>query len=56
MACRRIEAQRNHEDEISLKENLANKTIVNLLKTKIDVLQSELHKVHVEYKKKVGKT
>ena len=48
----RIEAQRNHEDEISLKGNLANKTIVNLLKAKIDVLQSELNKVHVEYKKK----
>ncbi|CAK9796668.1 hypothetical protein ANTPLA_LOCUS921 [Anthophora plagiata] len=48
----KVESQKDDGDEIFKQRNLANKTVVNLFKAKVDILQNELHAMQVEYKKK----
>ncbi|XP_031833094.1 testis-expressed protein 9 isoform X2 [Nomia melanderi] len=48
----KVEPQKDHANEACKKENLAHLTIVNLFKSKIDVLQKELQTLHTEYRKK----
>ncbi|KZC11850.1 PREDICTED: uncharacterized protein LOC107189888 [Dufourea novaeangliae] len=48
----KIEAQKDHKGEVWKKGNLANATIVNLFKSKIDILQKELQTLQCEYRKK----
>ncbi|XP_043262371.1 polyamine-modulated factor 1-binding protein 1 [Colletes gigas] len=48
----KVEAQQDFVDDASKKGNLANKTIINLLKAKIDMLQTELQTLQIEYRKK----
>ncbi|XP_054008040.1 uncharacterized protein LOC128892029 [Hylaeus anthracinus] len=48
----KIEIQKDYGDEISKKGNLANKTMINLFKGKIDILQTELQTLQAEYRKK----
>ncbi|KOC68753.1 Testis-expressed sequence 9 protein [Habropoda laboriosa] len=47
-----VESQKSDEDDIFKQRNLANKTVVNLFKVKVDILQNELHAMQMEYKKK----
>lgn len=51
----KVDAQKNLQNEGSKRRSLANETIINLFKTKIDVLLKELQTVRAEYKKKVNK-
>ncbi|KAK1129749.1 hypothetical protein K0M31_019463 [Melipona bicolor] len=46
----KVEPQK-HEDEASKQKNLANQTVFNLLKGKVDILHNELQTMRVEYKK-----
>ncbi|XP_076234928.1 uncharacterized protein LOC143179521 [Calliopsis andreniformis] len=46
------EVQKNPEDEVPKKGNLAHKAIVDLFKAKIDLLQNELQVLSDEYRKK----
>ncbi|XP_034180045.2 testis-expressed protein 9 [Osmia lignaria lignaria] len=48
----KVEAQEEIVNEASKKRNLANKTVINLFKSKIDILQNELQTIQTEYKKK----
>ncbi|XP_043599024.1 dynactin, 150 kDa isoform isoform X1 [Bombus pyrosoma] len=47
----KIESQKDNEDEISKQKNLANKTVLNFLKAKVDILQDELQTMRIEYRK-----
>lgn len=49
---RKVDAQKEIVNEASTKRSLANKTVVNLFKSKIDILQNELQTIQTEYKKK----
>ncbi|XP_076293411.1 testis-expressed protein 9 [Lasioglossum baleicum] len=48
----KTDAQKDHVNEAHKRGNLAHETIVNLFKSKIDILQKELQTLHVEYRKK----
>ncbi|XP_076641434.1 uncharacterized protein LOC143352646 [Halictus rubicundus] len=48
----KTDAQKDHVDKAYKRGNLVHETIVNLFKTKIDMLQKELQTLHVEYRKK----
>ncbi|XP_050489734.1 uncharacterized protein LOC126873169 isoform X2 [Bombus huntii] len=47
----KIESQKDNEDEVSKQKNLANKTVLNFLKAKVDILQDELQTMRIEYRK-----
>ncbi|CAL7941185.1 unnamed protein product [Xylocopa violacea] len=49
---RNVGLQEDHTDDAFNKFSVANKTIVNTLKAKIDMLQNELQTLRTEYKKK----
>nr|XP_012139419.1 PREDICTED: testis-specific gene 10 protein isoform X1 [Megachile rotundata] len=48
----KVETQKEIVNEASTKRSLANKTVINLFKSKIDILQNELQTIQTEYKKK----
>ncbi|XP_078035142.1 testis-expressed protein 9 [Augochlora pura] len=48
----KTDSQKNQIDEAYRRGNLTHETIVNLFKSKIDILQKELQTLHVEYRKK----
>ncbi|XP_033336124.2 uncharacterized protein LOC117226166 [Megalopta genalis] len=48
----KTDSQKDHVNEAYKRGNLTHETIVNLFKSKIDILQKELQTLHVEYKKK----
>lgn len=53
MHIRKLELQKDNEDDIFKQKNLASKTVFNFLKAKIDILHNELQTMRIEYKRKV---
>ncbi|XP_043513171.1 uncharacterized protein LOC122530363 isoform X3 [Frieseomelitta varia] len=51
----KVEPQKHSEDEVSKQKKLANQTVFNFLKGKVDILHNELQTMRVEYKKQVPK-
>ncbi|XP_017767200.1 PREDICTED: origin recognition complex subunit 1 [Eufriesea mexicana] len=47
-----LESKKDNENEVFKERNLANKTVLNFLKAKIDILHNELQSMQIEYKKK----
>ncbi|XP_043513170.1 dynactin, 150 kDa isoform isoform X2 [Frieseomelitta varia] len=47
----KVEPQKHSEDEVSKQKKLANQTVFNFLKGKVDILHNELQTMRVEYKK-----
>lgn len=53
MHTRKLELQKDNENDIFKQRNLANKNVFNFLKAKIDILHNELQTMRIEYKRKV---